>query len=145
MYRIRKKLPELFLIHMGGPFWKDRDAGAWSIPKGEYGEEEQPLAAARREFEEETGYKVNGDFIELKPIQQKGGKLVQAWAVEGNVDADHIVSNHFTIEWPYRSGRYQSFPEADRAAWFDPATAEQKIIPGQVPLIHELLDLLKKK
>jgi predicted NUDIX family NTP pyrophosphohydrolase len=114
---------EVFLIHPGGPFWAKKDASAWSIPKGEINEGEDPLAAARREFMEETGFKAGEDFIELEPIRQKGGKMVFAWAVEGSIDADAIQSNMFSMEWPPRSGRQTEFPEADKAGWFSPDQA----------------------
>src|SRR6476619_4517183 len=109
---------EVFLVHPGGPFWKGKEAGAWTIPKGEFLDDEQALLAARREFEEETGQKINGDFIELNPIKQKAGKMVYAWALEGDIDAENIISNSFKVEWPYKSGKWQSFPEVDKAGWF---------------------------
>lgn len=129
---------EVFLVHPGGPFFSKKDLGVWSIPKGEF-DGEDPLTAARREFEEETGQKIAGDFIELKPIKQKGGKLVHAWAVEADIDADNIQSNTFPLEWPPKSGKIKDFPEVDRAGWFDPDTAKQKINPAQAGLIGELL------
>jgi predicted NUDIX family NTP pyrophosphohydrolase len=130
---------EVFLVHPGGPFWAKRDAGAWSIPKGEYSEEEDPLECARREFQEETGVDVVSDaLIPLAPIKQLGGKAVCAWAFEGDCDAASIKSNLFSIEWPPKSGRQREFPEVDRAAWFDVNTAKQKIIKGQVSFIEEL-------
>src|SRR5215212_7662130 len=113
--RINKQI-EFFLVHPGGPFWAKKDLGAWSIPKGEYTDGEEPLQAACREFEEETGQAVTGDFIELKPLRQKSGKIVQAWAVEGDMDADNIRSNMFEMEWPPGSGKKKSFPEVDKAA-----------------------------
>src|ERR1700754_864886 len=110
---------EVLLVHPGGPFWARRDAGAWSIPKGEHGEDEEPLAAARREFEEELGLPVpQGELRPLPEVRQKGGKRVTAWAVEGDLDPERIVSNSFELEWPPRSGRTQEFPEVDRAGWF---------------------------
>ena len=129
---------EIFLVHPGGPYNAKKDDGAWSIPKGEF-EDEDPLTAARREFEEETGFKIAGDFFELKPIKQKGRKIVHAWAVEADIDADAIESNTFEMEWPPRSGKTAHFPEVDRAAWFDPETAQQKINPAQAALISELM------
>jgi predicted NUDIX family NTP pyrophosphohydrolase len=129
---------EIFLVHPGGPFFAKKDDGAWSIPKGEF-DDEDSLTAARREFEEETGQKIVGDFFALTPIKQKGGKIVHAWAVEADIDADVIKSNTFEMEWPPRSGKTATFPEIDRAAWFDPATAQQKINPAQADLITELL------
>jgi len=143
LYRIVDGLLQVFLVHPGGPFFKNKDDGSWSIPKGEFAEEENPLDAAKREFQEETGQSIDGNFIELTPIQQKGGKTVHAWAVEGDIDHETIVSNTFEIEWPPRSGKKQSFPEIDRAAWFDLETAKVKINAAQAGLIDELR--LKKK
>lgn len=142
LFRRNNKQIEFFLVHPGGPFWAKKDAGAWSIPKGEYGDEEDALSAARREFEEETGQTVSGNFIPLQPLKQKGGKLVQAFAVEGDIDAGNIRSNTFEMEWPPRSGKRRSFPEVDRAGWFDAATAKEKINEKQAALVHELLDKL---
>ena len=142
MYRRKEKHIEVFLIHPGGPFWKGKDTGAWSIPKGEYTSED-PLAAARREFEEETGHKAEGNFIELTTIQQKGGKLVKTWAVEGDIDPDKIVSNTFQQEWPYKSGKMQTFPEVDKAGWFGTEEARTKINEAQAALIDDLLLKLK--
>ena len=138
LYRIVDGLLQVFLVHPGGPFFKNKDDGSWSIPKGEFAEEENPLDAAKREFQEETGQSIEGNFIELKPIQQKGGKTVYAWAVEGDIDHEIIVSNTFEIEWPPGSGKKQSFPEVDRGAWFDVETAKKKINAAQVGLIKEL-------
>jgi predicted NUDIX family NTP pyrophosphohydrolase len=138
MYRRKEKHIEVFLIHPGGPFWKGKDTGAWSIPKGEYTSED-PLAAAKREFEEETGHKAEGTFLELATIQQKGGKLVKTWAVEGDIDPDKIISNTFQQEWPYKSGRMQTFPEVDMAGWFGAEEARKKINEAQVALIDDLL------
>jgi predicted NUDIX family NTP pyrophosphohydrolase len=132
---------QVFLVHPGGPFFRNRDDGSWSIPKGEFLEGDEPLEAARREFEEETGQVINGEFIPLKPITQKGGKTVQAWAVEGDIDHTTIKSNHFEIEWPPRSGKQQSFPEVDKAAWFDVDIAKVKINAAQAGLIEELMAL----
>lgn len=132
----------VFLVHPGGPFWAKKDLGAWSIPKGEIGDDEEALTAARREFTEETGQSVDGDFRKLSPCRQKGGKIVLAWAVEGDADAA-IVSNTFDMEWPPRSGRTQTFPEVDRAAWFAIDDARDRINPGQRPLLDELMGLLK--
>jgi predicted NUDIX family NTP pyrophosphohydrolase len=144
LYRFSQDEPEFFLVHPGGPFWVNKDAGVWSIPKGEYTEHENPLAAAIREFEEETGNKLSGDFIVLTPIVQKAGKQVHAWAIEGNIDADNITSNSFKVEWPPKSGKWKSYPEVDKAAWFDINTAKEKINPAQVSFIDELIGLLKK-
>jgi predicted NUDIX family NTP pyrophosphohydrolase len=128
------------LVHPGGPFWKGKDAGAWSIPKGEFTDEEEPLAAAQREFEEETGKKIEGNFVELNPIKQKAGKMVYAWAVEGDINADAVVSNTFKIEWPYKSGKWQSYPEVDKAAWFSAEAAKEKINAAQAAFIDDLVE-----
>jgi predicted NUDIX family NTP pyrophosphohydrolase len=142
MYRIRGGLLQVLLVHPGGPFWKNKDEGAWSIPKGEVGSGEDLLACARREFEEETGQKIEGDLLELAPIRQKGGKIVHAWAVKGDCDLAGIHSNIAKIEWPPRSGRFVEFPEIDRAEWFEPAMARRKINPAQALLIDELMRLV---
>ena len=142
LYRIRHAAIEVLLVHPGGPYWKTKDDGAWSIPKGEFSPAEDPLVAARREFFEETGVAIEGDLRALKPIQQPGGKIVHAWAVEGDLDPTTIVSNTFDIEWPPRSGRLQSFPEIDRAAWFALPEATRKILRGQMPLLEELAQML---
>lgn len=136
-----KKTPELmvFLAHPGGPFWKTKDLESWSIPKGEYTAAENPLDAAIREFEEEIGTRLQGDFIALSPVKLKSGKMVLAWALEGDVDAQNIVSNTFEIEWPPKSGIKQSFPEIDKAEWFSIETALVKINPAQQDLIRELV------
>jgi len=131
---------EVFLVHPGGPFYSKKDDGVWSIPKGLFEADEDPLSAARREFEEETGQKIAGDFFKLKPITQKGGKIVIAWALEGEVDAENVVSNTFELEWPPKSGKKQEFPEVDRGAWFDVNTAKQKINPAQAALVDELVE-----
>jgi predicted NUDIX family NTP pyrophosphohydrolase len=145
LYRYTQARPEFFLVHPGGPFWSNKDAGAWSIPKGEYADDEDPLKAAIREFEEETGNKLSGDFIALTPIIQKAGKQVQAWAIEGNMNAEKITSNTFTVEWPPKSGKWKSYPEVDKAAWFDANTAKEKINPAQLSFINELNSILKKE
>lgn len=129
---------EVFLVHPGGPFWKNKDDGAWSFPKGEYDEGEDPLAVARREFREETGFDVEGDLIPLEPIRQKGGKVVQLFAVEGDCDAAAIRSNTFTTEWPPRSGRQVEFPEVDRAGWFDPVEAKRKLNAAQAAVVDQI-------
>jgi predicted NUDIX family NTP pyrophosphohydrolase len=128
----------VFLVHPGGPFWRNKDAGAWSIPKGEIGAEEGPLEAARREFQEETGFAASGKLTELMPVKQAGGKVVVAWAVEGDFDAAAIRSNTFSIEWPPRSGKQVEFPEIDRAGWFSLENARKKILKGQIPLLEQL-------
>jgi len=138
LYRKTEGNLEAFLVHPGGPFFKNKDNGSWSVPKGEFLDDEDPLEAAKREFEEETGQAIIGEFISLSPITQKGGKKVYVWAVEGDIDHLAIRSNHFEIEWPPRSGKQQSFPEVDRAAWFDIDTAKVKINPAQTALIDEL-------
>jgi len=139
VYRHRAGALEIFLVHPGGPFWAKKDAGAWSIPKGEFGEDEEKLAAARREFHEETGFALDGVFVELTPVKQSGGKQVFAWAIEHDLDAAAVRSNSFSMEWPPRSGRMQEFPEIDRAAWFDLPLALIKILKGQQPLVLQLL------
>jgi predicted NUDIX family NTP pyrophosphohydrolase len=138
MYRRRAGTLEVFLVHPGGPFWARKDAGAWSIPKGEIDPTEEPLAAARREFAEETGLAAEGAFRPLAPVTQAGGKIVQAWAVEGDLDPSALQSNTFSIEWPPRSGRQKTFPEVDRAAWFSLDVAREKINPAQAALLDEL-------
>lgn len=138
LYRKQGKEPEVLLAHPGGPFWARKDVGSWSIPKGEYLDGEEPLAAAIREFEEETGYRPSGYFMQLRSIRQKGHKTVHCWAVEGNLDADRIKSNTFEIEWPPRSGKTKAFPEIDRAAWFTIAAAREKINEKQAAFIDEL-------
>jgi len=142
MYRYRNEALEVFLVHPGGPFWARKDLGAWSIPKGEYRTDEVPLAAARREFHEETGLTVEGPFRELTVIRQKGGKHVQAYALQGDADPGAIRSNTFSMEWPPRSGEQQEFPEVDRAGWFRLEEARRKIHAGQQPLLDELEGLL---
>ena len=138
MYRVREGALEVFLIHPGGPFWTRKDDGAWSIPKGEYGDDEEALAAAKREFVEETGFAWAEPFLELKPVRQAGGKRVYAWAFEGDCDPARMISNTFELEYPPRSGRIVIFPEADRAAWLDLPTARQKMHVGQLPFLEEL-------
>ena len=143
MYRTCNQRLELFLVHPGGPFWARKDEGAWSIPKGEYSDDEDPLKAATREFEEETGFEAVGEMLELTAIKQQGGKIVRAWAVEGDCDATAIKSNTFSMEWPPRSGKSREFPEIDRAEWFDVKQAREKILKGQIGLIEELQVILK--
>jgi len=141
MYRRRPGGVEVFLVHPGGPFWAKKDAGAWSIPKGEYLPGDDPLEAARREFLEETGIEPAGDFVELGAVRQ-GGKTVTAWAFEGDCDAAAIRSNTFEMEWPPRSGKRREFPEVDRAEWFAPGAAAEKILAGQLPLLQRLWEML---
>ena len=138
MFRVRSGQLEVFLAHMGGPFWSGKDQGAWSIPKGEFAEGEEPFAAAQREFAEETGCTAQGPFIPLAPITQRGGKRVHAWAVEGDCDPAQLRSNTFSMEWPPKSGRRQEFPEVDRAGWFAIPVALEKILSGQRELVLEL-------
>jgi predicted NUDIX family NTP pyrophosphohydrolase len=130
--------PEVLLVHPGGPFWARRDLGAWSIPKGEHDEDETAEQAARREFAEETGQKLVGELVPLGSIRQKAGKLVEAFAVEGDFDVGSLRSAIFEMEWPPRSGRRQAFPEVDRAAWFPLAEAAERMIPGQIPFLDRL-------
>jgi predicted NUDIX family NTP pyrophosphohydrolase len=142
LYRNQKDGPEVFLVHPGGPFWAKKDLGSWSIPKGEF-EQEDALLAAKREFFEETGLPApQGEYIALTPVRQKGGKTVHAWAVEGALDVGQIRSNSFEMEWPPRSGRKQAFPEIDRGAWFSVGKALEMINPGQIGLIRELVEKL---
>lgn len=141
LYRRRKREIEVLLVHPGGPFWAKREEGAWSIPKGEPAPGEDLLDAARRELQEETGLTVDGRFEPLQPCQQKGGKLVHAWAVEADCDPGTIRSTTFQMEWPPRSGRMIEIPEVDRAAWFDLATARSKINPAQAVFLDELAAL----
>ena len=136
-YRWRDGL-EVFLVHPGGPYWARKDLGAWSIPKGEIGSEEEGLDAARREFLEETGFEPRGRFLRLKPVRQAGGKRVHAWAVEMDMDPERLRSNTFSMQWPPKSGRYQEFPEVDRAGWFSPDEARERINPQQSRLIDDL-------
>jgi predicted NUDIX family NTP pyrophosphohydrolase len=143
VYKIAAGGLRVFLAHPGGPFWRNKDKGAWTIPKGEIEDGEVPLDAARREFREETGQEVTGDFVALTPVRQAGGKIVEAWAVEAEIDAAAIVSNRFETEWPPRSGRRQSFPEIDPAAWFTLPEARERINPGQIVLLDELRATLK--
>jgi predicted NUDIX family NTP pyrophosphohydrolase len=129
---------EVLLVHPGGPFWAGKDEGAWSLPKGEYTPPEDPLTAAYREFHEETGCRVAGAALPLGSLKQPSGKLIQAWAVEGDCDAEASRSNTFSLEWPPRSGRRREFPEVDRAAWFSLRAARKKLIKGQVGFLEEL-------
>ena len=138
LYRFHSKTAEVLLVHPGGPFWAKKDLGAWSIPKGEFGPDEDPLDAAKRELEEETGIKATGHFIELTPVKQKSGKLVHAWALHQDIDPAIIRSNTFEMEWPPKSGNRKAFPEIDAAAWFNMDEAKKKMINEQAPLIDEL-------
>lgn len=136
LYRRRETAIEFFLVHPGGPFWAKKDEGAWSIPKGLYEQGEPPLAAAKREFAEETGLAIDGSFVPLGEFKQPGGKIVSAFLVEGGCDASTVRSNSFTIEWPPRSGRMVEFPEIDHAGWFAPDEAMRKILRGQKPIVE---------
>jgi len=145
LFRTAERGLEVLLVHPGGPFWARKDAGAWSIPKGEIDEGEEPLPAAIREAREELGVDVDGDFLPLMPVRQTGGKLVRAWAVRADLDPAGVRSNTFDLEWPPRSGRRRSFPEIDRAAWFQLDEARHKILAGQVPLLDELAALADRR
>ena len=143
MHRGKPGAREVFLVHPGGPYWKNKDDGAWSIPKGLHEESEDPLAAAKREFEEETGIAVDGSFVPLGRFKQPSGKIVTAFALEGNFDAARIQSNSFTLEWPPKSGRMREFPEVDRAAWFPLDEACVKIAKGQRPILAAFATLVR--
>ena len=145
MFRRSGGVLEVFLVHPGGPFWAKKDLGAWSLPKGEYTPEEDALAAARREFKEETGFSAEGEFIPLTPLKQPSGKVIQAWAFEGDCDPGAVKSNTFTMEWPLRSGTTKNFPEVDRAGWFTIEEAKVKIIPGQTGFLEELEEILSQE
>ncbi len=143
LHRRRGSVLEVLLVHPGGPFWRNRDLGAWSIPKGEMEADEEPLAAALREVREETGYAASGTFAPLTAVRQRSGKWVHAFAVAADLDAEAIVSNTIELEWPPRSGRRQTFPEVDRAAWFPIEEARDRIHPGQLPLLDELRERVR--
>jgi predicted NUDIX family NTP pyrophosphohydrolase len=143
MYRRRKQGLEVFLVHPGGPHFAKKDLGYWTIPKGEYLEGEKPLQAAKREFQEETGFAAAGDFIDLGWVKQKGGKIVTAWAFEGDCDADKLISNTCEMEWPPRSGRLIEVPEVDRGDWFSVGEARERIKAAQAPFIDRLLGALE--
>ena len=145
MYRIRQGRLEVLLVHPGGPFWAKKELGAWTIPKGEPGPTEEPLAAARREFEEETGVSPSGDFVPLNLVRQAGGKVVKAWAFPGDADPSRMRSNTFSMEWPPRSGRQRDFPEVDRAGWFSLPDARKHINPAQAALLDQLEQLVSVK
>jgi predicted NUDIX family NTP pyrophosphohydrolase len=139
MYRGRSPEIEVFLVHPGGPFWAKKDFGAWSIPKGEYLDNEEPLEAAKREFEEETGFEPKGAFIELGDLKQPGGKIITAWAFEGNCDPTKLRSNTFAMEWPPRSGRQIDVPEVDRGCWYSVEDARARLLAGQRVFLDRLL------
>ena len=145
LYRNISGRIEVFLVHPGGPYWAKKDYGVWSIPKGEFADSEEPLEAAKREFQEETSFPIEGTFSPLNPVKQPGGKTVYAWAVEGDIDAGAIRSNTFSIEWPIGSARTKSFPEIDRADWFDLEVAKIKILKGQSGLLEQLSRELPKR
>lgn len=140
MYRRRDDQVEVLLAHPGGPFWAKKDLGAWSIPKGEYSANEEPLAAAKREFEEESGMTPQGEFISLGELKQAGGKVVAAWAMEGNCDLSILKSNLFSMEWPPQSGRMAEFPEVDRWAWFTLDEARERILAGQRVFLDRMVE-----
>jgi predicted NUDIX family NTP pyrophosphohydrolase len=142
LYRRSQNGLEVFLAHPGGPFWKDKETGAWTIPKGVLDPDEDPLDAARREFAEETGIQAHGPFLPLGTVRQRAGKTIHAWAWEGDADADTTTSNEMKTEWPRGSGRWITFPEVDRCAWFDPEAAKIRINPAQAELIDRLETLL---
>lgn len=143
MFRRRDSNLQVFLVHPGGPFWAKKDAGAWSIPKGEYEEGEDPLEAAKREFEEETGIKADGDFISLGQTKQPSGKIISAWAFEGDCSPAEVRSNTFSMEWPPKSGRVKEFPEVDRADWFNLTDARMRILKAQVEFLDRLMARLQ--
>jgi len=145
LYRLREGRLEVFLVHPGGPFWARKDPGAWSIPKGEFAEPEEPLAAAIREFQEETGVAIAGSFLPLPPRKQPGSKTVLAWAVEGDLDPGQIQSNTFLLEWPKGSGRRKEFPEVDRAEWFAIPEAKLRILAGQAGFLDDLCERLGRE
>lgn len=144
LYRQKRGQTEIFLVHPGGPFWARKDEGSWSIPKGELEESEDPLEAAQREFREETGSSVTGEFLRLASVRQPSGKIVHAWAVEGDFDPATIQSNTFSMEWPRASGKMANFPEVDRAEWFSFERASRQILKGQRPFLDQLQQLLRK-
>lgn len=143
LYRKNAEL-EVFLVHPGGPFWQSREEGAWTIPKGEFTDED-PLIAAIREFKEETGKELSGPFIPLTPVRQKAGKLVYGWAMEGDIDPAGIQSNTYKMQWPPKSGKWQTFPEVDKGGWFTEMEAHMKINQAQVAFINELKELISEK
>jgi predicted NUDIX family NTP pyrophosphohydrolase len=144
MFRRSDSEVEVFLVHPGGPFWAKKDAGAWSIPKGEYAENEDPLEAAKREFQEETGFRPQGRFIGLSEVKQPGGKAISGWAFEGDCDPTKLKSNTFVTEWPPRSGHRIEAPEIDRGAWFPVEEARARLLIGQRPFLDRLLERLRQ-
>jgi predicted NUDIX family NTP pyrophosphohydrolase len=146
LYRPSGDSIEVLLVHPGGPFWAKRDLGAWSIPKGEYEPGDDPLQAALREFEEETGQAPpTEELLDLGSVTQRGRKVITAWAARGDLDPETVASNTFTMEWPPRSGNLREFPEIDRAAWFDPSTARQKLVSAQAELVDRLISALEAR
>lgn len=143
MYRRRNSELEVFVVHPGGPFWSKKDLGAWSIPKGEYVDGEEPLEVAKREFEEETGFIPKGNFIRLGDLKQPGGKIVTAWAVEGDCDPQMLKSNTFMLEWPPHSGRQIEAPEVDRGGWYSIEDARPRLLPGQRVFLDRLLETIR--
>ena len=144
-FKQKEKKVQVFLVHPGGPFWKNKDEGSWSIPKGEFTNEEDPLHAACREFEEETGHKIKGNFIPLKSVKQKSGKQIYAWACEGEIDAASITSNTVTIEWPPKTKKKITFPEVDKGEWFTIKDAITKINVAQISFLNELEMIVEKQ
>jgi predicted NUDIX family NTP pyrophosphohydrolase len=140
LYRRNEHGLEVFLVHPGGPHWSKKDLGAWSIPKGEYTDKEDPLSAARREFHEETGFIADGVFVALGSIRQAGGKVVSVWALEGDCDPAKLNSNLCTLQWPPRSGKTIEFPEVDKGAWFSLHEAQGRILASQAPMLHRLAE-----
>ena len=143
LYRFNQKDLEFFLVHPGGPFWKNKDLGAWSIPKGEFEDGEDPLKAAQREFEEETGQKIDGDFVKLNAVKLKSGKMVYAWAIEKDIDPKILLSNTIQIEWPPKSGKKIEIPEVDKGEWFSFDEAKEKINPAQASFLVQVIEHLK--
>jgi predicted NUDIX family NTP pyrophosphohydrolase len=144
LYRINSSELEVFLVHPGGPFYRKRDLGIWSVPKGEYTDEE-PFEAAKREFKEETGFDIDGKFIELSPIRLQSGKILSVWAIEKDVDAAEMKSNNFRLEWPQKSGRFQEFPEVDKGAWLTIPEAKEKIGQSQIPVLEQLAKIMNNE
>ena len=142
LFRFRNEKLEVMLVHSGGPLWEKKDNGAWSIPKGLLEENENPLDAAKREFKEETGFEVDGEFIDLGELNQSSKKIVHVWALEKDLDVTNIVSNTFTLEWPKNSGKIQEYPEIDKAGWFDIELAKEKIRKGQIGFIDKLIEII---
>jgi len=140
VYRFVDRRPQVLLVHPGGPYWANKDQAAWSIPKGLFGADETPFEAAQREFEEETGFPAEGEFIELGKLRQSSGKVVYAWALEMDLDPSRIVSNTFCLEWPKHSGRMREYPEVDRGQWFEIPEARRKIVKGQAGFLDALLE-----